>query len=196
MIEIKKQDIQAIQFDVVGTSPLICNRWSEENQKAILDKHMGKPKVKKFKEPDKVYNDSLYKMPSGGYGFPAAAFKKAAVRAAKLFDITMTDLRQMFFVIAEESDLVRIQGKPQKRKDMVRLNGKTPDVRFRGEFPTWKITLNVQYNAGVISAEQLVNLFEVAGFSVGVGEWRPEKSGDFGRFTLKTKAAKKAKKAA
>ncbi len=184
MLEIKKQNIQTIQFEVIGTSPLLCNRWSEKARKEILDKHMGKPKVKAFKEPEKVYRASLYEMPTGGYGFPAAAFKKAAVRGAKLFGITMTDLRQMFFVIADEAGLVRIDGEPEMQEDMVRLNGKTPDVRFRGVFPTWKITLHVEYNAGAISDEHLVNLFEVAGFSVGVGEWRPEKSGEFGRFTL------------
>lgn len=195
MIEIKKQDIQTIQFDVLGITPLLCNRWSEKARREILDKHMGKPKVKAFKNPEQVYRDSLYEMPSGGYGFPASAFKKAAVRGAKLFDITMTDLRQMFFVLADEAGLVRIDGEPEMQEDMVRLNGKTPDVRFRGVFPTWSITLNVEYNAGVISAEQLVNLFEVAGFSVGVGEWRPERSGELGRFTLKTKAVKEKKAA-
>jgi hypothetical protein len=30
----------------------------------------------------------------------------------------------------------------------------------------------------------VVNLFQLAGFSVGVGEWRPEKNGAFGCFTL------------
>lgn len=71
------------------------------------------------------------------------------------------------------------------REDMVRLNGATADIRYRGEFRSWEADLTVQFNADLISHEQLVNLFEGAGFSVGVGEWRIEKNGNFGCFEIK-----------
>lgn len=184
MIEIKRPDLRIIQVEIFGTSPLICHRWSEKAKKEMLDKQMGKPKVKAFKNPEQDYKDSLYELPSGGYGFPAVAFKSAAVRAASNLDITMVQARQMFFVIADEIDCVRIEGEPQPREDMVRLNGKVADIRYRGEFREWSAKLNIKYNAGVISDDQVVNLFQLAGFSVGVGEWRPEKNGIFGCFTL------------
>jgi len=191
VIEIKKPDLRVIAVEIFGTSPLICHKWSEKAKKEMLDKQMGKPKVKGFKNPEQDYLDSLYEMPSGGYGFPAVAFKNAAVRAASNLDITMVQARQMFFVIAEESDLIRIEGEPEPREDMVRLNGKTADIRYRGEFRNWRATLNIRYNAGVISDDQVVNLFQLAGFSVGVGEWRPEKNGSFGCFTLFAEEAQK-----
>ncbi len=37
-------------------------------------------------------------------------------------------------------------------------------------------------NSGAISAEQIANLLNTAGFGVGIGEWRPEKNGSYGRF--------------
>lgn len=40
------------------------------------------------------------------------------------------------------------------------------------------------YNAGVIALEHVVSLFQLAGFSIGIGAWRPEKSGTFGRFVV------------
>jgi hypothetical protein len=197
-IEIKKPDLRIIQIDVFGNSPLICHRWSEKAKKEMLDKHMGKPTVKTFKNPQKDFEDSLYVLPAGaafedatGFGFPAVAFKAAAVRAGKMAGLVMTDLRQMFFVLADEDDCVRIEGEPTMREDMVRLNKNMPDIRYRGEFREWSCKLNIQYNAGVISDEQLVNLFQMAGFSVGVGEWRPEKSGNFGCFSLIKESAKK-----
>jgi hypothetical protein len=42
----------------------------------------------------------------------------------------------------------------------------------------------VRYNMDQISSEQLLNLFELAGFSCGVGEWRMERGGTFGTYTL------------
>ena len=40
----------------------------------------------------------------------------------------------------------------------------------------------VKFNAALLSAEQVVNLFQTAGFAVGIGDWRPERNGLFGRF--------------
>lgn len=196
MIDIKKPNLVTVKFPIYGTSPLICHKWSEKAKKEMLDKQMKKAaKAKEAKNPDQDYEDSLYRTSDGGYGFPAVAFKAAAVRAAKSVDIAMTDARQMFRVLAEDGDLVRIIGAPSRREDMVRLNGQTADIRFRGEFRDWEATLTVQYNADLISDEQLLNLFDLAGFSVGVGEWRPEKNGMYGTFTLlRDAAAKKGSK--
>jgi hypothetical protein len=41
----------------------------------------------------------------------------------------------------------------------------------------------------MISDEQIVNLFWRAGYQVGIGDWRPEKNGDFGRFTVSDQEA-------
>lgn len=185
-ITITRPNLQIIEVPIVGTTPLIVHAWSEKAKKEMLDKQMKKAKgPKEAKNPEQQYRDSLYVMEGGGYGFPAVAFKAAAVRAAKMVEgLTMTDARQMFHVLADDGDLIRINGEPRMREDMVRLQGTTSDIRFRGEFPEWSATLRIRYLASAISAEQLVNLFELAGFSVGVGEWRTEKGGHFGSFTL------------
>lgn len=58
----------------------------------------------------------------------------------------------------------------------------TADIRYRGEFPEWSTEITLRYNANVLSPEQVANLFNVAGFAVGVGEWRPQRDGSFGMF--------------
>jgi hypothetical protein len=92
----------------------------------------------------------------------------------------MTEARGAFHV---DGEMVAIQaGPPKMRQDMVRVGMGTADVRFRGEFTQWAVDLTVSYNAAALSPEQIVNLFNLAGFGVGVGEWRPEKDGGYGRF--------------
>jgi hypothetical protein len=59
---------------------------------------------------------------------------------------------------------------------------------YRGEFPTWSATFEVRYNASVLFADQITNLFNVAGFGVGIGEWRPQKNCSFGRFHVEVDA--------
>jgi hypothetical protein len=184
IIEIKRPNLQTRKLTIYGTAPLIQHKWSEKAKKQILDNQMKKAKeALAAKDPQQDYEDSIYKLPGGRYGFPAVAFKSAAVRAGKLLGLPMTDARQMFFVVADEEDLVIINGHPSPREDMVKIPG-TVDIRYRAEFREWSAVLTVRFNADLISEEQVMNLFESAGFSVGVGEWRPEKNGMFGTFTL------------
>lgn len=174
-------DIQTIKLSLRGTAPLICHRWSEKAKKQMLDKQMKIASVgKAAKDPEQDYKDSLYVHPDGGYGFPAVAFKAAAVRAGTYSDLKMTFLRGAFHVLGE---LVKIDGEPTMREDMVRI-AQTADIRYRGEFPEWGTTLDIRFNARAITVPQLGSLFQLAGFAVGIGEWRPEKNGQYGTFEV------------
>lgn len=176
-------DIRAIQIRIIGDAPLICHRWSEKAKRMILDKQMGKASAgKEHKDPEADFAASLYPHPAGGYGFPTIAFKCAAVEACTSLGknvVTKVAARQSFHVVGE---LVQIEGEPAPREDMVRVGMGTADIRHRGMFVDWCCNLTVRYNARLLSAEQIINLMNTAGFAVGVGEWRPEKNGQFGLF--------------
>ena len=174
--------IDGLRLRLIGTSPLIVHKWSEKAKKQMLDKQMKRASQgKAAKDPDQDYRESLYIRDDGTYGFPAVAFKAAAVRAGTYCEMKMVFLRGAFHV---EGDLVHVEGEPQRREDMVRVGMGTADIRYRPEFPKWATELDVSYNSRALAAEQIVNLFEIAGFAVGVGEWRPEKDGQFGRFRV------------
>lgn len=180
-VTILKPNILLMEITIVGDSPLICHAWSTKAKAMMLAKQMKLAKgAKEAKSPEQDFQDSLYPHPDGGYGFPAVGFKSAAVDACSHVDgITKVEARGAFHVTV---DLVKIEGKPTPREDMVRIAMGTADIRYRGEFKTWKCKLPIRYNANVLSAEQIVNLFATAGFSIGVGEWRPERNGSFGMF--------------
>lgn len=181
--------LQSTNIRVIGDSPLICHAWSEKAKKQMLDSHMKKAKQKKeAKDPDKDIEDSLYHLPGGGYGFPAVAFKSAMVGACRFADgMKMTEARGAFHIPVE---MIPIDGEPSGRQDMVRLNGLKADIRHRGEFRVWSAIIPFVFNANVISVEQLVNLLTLAGFGVGIGEWRPERNGSYGRFRVATEEPK------
>lgn len=182
-IEIPSLNIQTMSLILVGDSPLIVHAWSEKAKRAILDKQQKKAsKGKEVRDPEKDFEESLYRMEGDTYGFPAVAFKAAAVTVCSQIDgISKVFARQTFHVLG--GDLVRIYGdEPKMREDMVRVGMGTADLRYRGEFKRWFVKLDIEYNASAISKEQLVNIFNTSGFGVGIGEWRPEKDGRNGRY--------------
>lgn len=174
---------------LVGDSILVCHRWSDKAKQMMLDKHMKKAKGgKEAKDPEQDYRSGLYHYPDGGFGFPVVAFKDAAVSACRYVDgLPMTVARGAFHVNGRMGDdgreLAKIEGSdPTKREDMVRVGMGTADIRYRPYFDPWSVKLDLVYNPQALSLEQIVNLFNIAGFGVGVGEYRPERNGQWGRF--------------
>lgn len=173
-------DVRRITVRIVGDSPLIVHAWSHKAKQMMLDKQMKKGvQAKLAKDPQQDYEDSLYRLPDGSCGFPAIGVKAAAIRGAKALGMVMVDSRAAFHI---DGELLKINGEPQMREDMVRVGMGTADIRYRGEFPEWSIDLPVAYNARAVSAEQIVAMLDAGGFGTGIGEWRPEKNGQHGRF--------------
>lgn len=189
-IKVPEIGIKTVTIPIEGDSPLVCHRWSEKAKKMIRDKQTGKASNKKEpKDPEADYQASLYRMPDGceaEFGFPSIGFKKAMVRAAKATDMAMTDARSAFFVEGiEDTELISIDhpdDQPTMREDMVVISRNTADIRYRGQFETWGAKLLIRYNVSLITAERIAHLVNLAGFGVGVGENRPEKDGQWGRF--------------
>lgn len=57
-------------------------------------------------------------------------------------------------------------------------------LRTRAKFDTpWSCTFEVEVDDELIDQSQLLEWLNIAGRQIGLGDWRPEKSGMFGRFT-------------
>ncbi len=181
-IQLPEIELNRLEIVLIGDSPLIMHKWSEKAIKEMLDKQMKLPKqARGAKDPEAEILACVYRDDNGHPAFPTIAFKSAVVDACRFADgMKMVVLRGAFHI---EGELVRIDSsEPIPRQDMVRVGMGTADIRFRPEFRDWRARLRLSYNSRVISAAELVNLFNLAGFGVGVGEWRPEKNGQFGRF--------------
>lgn len=130
------------------------------------------------------------------FGFPVTGIKQSIITGAYRagLDVKQTELRGTFFLEgateASTIDIAEIVGPdPVIREDMVKVGGmsKSADIRYRGEFQQWEIPLRLKYNSeGKYSLEQILNFVNFGGFVTGIGEWRPERDGQFGMYTLLT----------
>lgn len=141
-------------------------------------------------EPREVVTEELFEeaIENGAkFGFPANSFKMAANAAAYRMGWVPNQmaLRGSYFLNAEDGGfLVEIKGdKPMLREDMVRVGLGTADIRYRPIFENWYCDMILEYNqSGAMSLSDIINCINAGGYAVGVGEWRPEKDGQFGRF--------------
>jgi len=191
-------NLKTISVPIEGVSPLIVSRFDEKSKQQIEE--IGKAekglkqggKKKNIVTPEEQYEKSIYYLSDGKTcGFPAVAFKAAMVRAAQVvYGRVMTTTKMMFRVIADdlETGLIKINGEHRMREDMVRVGAMTKVAapRYRAEFPSWSAVITIQFIADVITEEEIIGILNAAGFTCGVGEWRPEKasSGSFGMFRV------------
>lgn len=191
-IQIDKIGTETIRVPIIGTMPLIVHNFSEKSKRQMLDAQQGRKALKQVRDPKAEYEAAFYRT-KDGYGFPVTAFKAATVGAARFYgkDVRMTELRQFLFMHGEISPndpqaLVEIEGTPRMREDIVRLGGpsRSADLRYRPEFPDWSTNLAVTYVTSSLSRSSVLSLIDAGGLGIGVGEWRPEKRGEFGTYKV------------
>lgn len=195
-LQIPRLKIARMPVKIVGISPLIMKRFGPLAQAGVEDRQQpaGKSKIRKPRDAKAEVEDGLHRLSNGkGFGFPAGGVKKAIVSGThKDLGLAMTAVKRAFFLLPDdlEKNLIKIEkcGKPKTRVDRVRLKGMgggSTDVRYRAYFPKWEMTLNIEYDAERIDPETLVALIQRGGWSTGIGEWRPERNGEYGRFAIR-----------
>lgn len=190
-IKIPAIETKLARITIVGDTPLLVCKFSEKAKNEIDEKHQKKAKkAKEARQPLEEFKASLYTLGKNKYGIPAAGLKHCAVSACRFIEgVPMTIAKGAFHVLEDGNGLIEIKSPgPVMDERIVRIGNfgnKKPMTRYRGRFDKWEITFQIRYNSRVISPEQLLNLYENAGFAVGLCEYRPEKGGNLGMFSIK-----------
>lgn len=176
-----------IEARIQGMTPLICHRYSERVMEEMQKAQGGAAKTKKApRDPEREFQEAQYRLPDGQHAFPAIGIKKAMVLAGQRFgDEKGTELYGAFTIPGEFLPL-EIAGEPRMRTDRVVLSGasRTASLAYRPEYSPWAIVVPIRFNATFISMDQVINLLTMAGESVGIGDWRVDKKGNFGTWEV------------
>jgi hypothetical protein len=208
-IDIKALQTASFEMLLIGDTPLIMNSWTQKGKLEMLKKHMQLPTIREAKDPQDQFLQTIYRLEDGAYGFPVVGVKEAmATATTELEGIFRTQIYRNIFVtgrrgfqrgafcdILSPIELAEVfsPNAPVIREDIVRLAGaqRTPDLRYRSEFFPWALRLQVSYVRNFVRDSDIFNLAAMAGFTIGLGEWRQEKGGTNGRFHVATEADKK-----
>jgi hypothetical protein len=191
-LELKPILPKVISFWITGNSPMIQHAWSDKGLRMMrMTAAERKKQPKVARDPESEAMDAMYKTEDGEPGLPMLAFKSALIAAAhKDLGIEKTLVRKALFLPAWAYGAGLIApmqcSDPIIREDIVRVGAGQTDLRYRPEFSRWRVNVIVEIDSDLLNEQDVINLINRAGFSVGIGEWRPEKGGEFGRFEFDT----------
>lgn len=174
---------------ITGDSRLVTNQFSAKAKQAMLDKMRGIVVARgkrPIRVPEEDYEASKYLDDDGRCCVRSVSIKCAMLDSAvEIPGTSRAHLQRMFHVIG---DLLPIEGEPKMREDTVTIRdsmGKTStDLRYRAEFFPWSIDVPIVYDQDGVTLDQLVNLVGRAGFSAGIGEYRVQRRGNWGMFSV------------
>lgn len=183
---------QRVLLHVVGMTPgLIENRFSERTQKIMEDlqtQEAGSRRTKSGREPrnpQQEFEDATYRDEKGRLYVPGLWFKRSLVIAAMRFAGDKGTQAEGAFQVDEEMlYLEDTTSEPIKRTDRVVLAGQShvTSLAYRPQFLHWSLVLPLTVVTSFISVNKVLEWAALAGQMVGVGSWRPEKKGIYGRF--------------
>ncbi|SRR6266550_3222599 len=174
------QMISTINVGIEGITPLIVNRFHEEAQEAASS---GEHSRKERPSPQDDAANRLYQNGNGIF-YPAENIRQSLIGAASRHKIgrraATADMAASIFVTPFELPL---EGEWHVDSRPVVIQ-RARIVRHRPMFDEWLIRFQIQIDTDLVS-ERLVRLvLEDAGKLVGIGDFRPAKKGQYGRFSV------------
>lgn len=184
-----------IQIGIESISPLLMHGWSEKAvrmmQMTAAERKIesGKNRTKK-RDPEEEAQASAYRTAKGEYGLPLTAFKASLVSTAhKDEGVEKTVVRKSLFIPNNDSTQcipITYDIEPYVRTDTVRVGMGATDLRYRMCFEQWRAKFALWVDTARLSINDVIILTDKAGFSTGVGDWRPQRGGEMGRFQVDT----------
>lgn len=96
--------------------------------------------------------------------------------------VVMTDRMKLAYSGPREIDALWAAGTFTDMRSVVVQRARL--MRCRPIFPEWSVVAELVYDEAVIDKASLLQIANTAGALVGMGDFRPEKGGDFGRFEV------------
>ena len=173
-----------IEVEVTGISPLLQHRYPLEDsgsQSTVRNKKQKTDDVEK----------SLYRLPDGTIYQPSIHFISSMKKAGSRFQIPGQGKATYRNLIGSGAVLISPDAIPHDKQSfeidirpvvIKSTKGRIP--RRRPIFKNWSLKFIIEYDEEDISSETIKEILDYAGRRVGVGDFRPENGGPFGRFMV------------
>ncbi len=150
-------------------------------------------KGSKIPEPEVEAEAGVYRTEDGVCAIPGIGFRSGMVKAAGAWKVPrgkgfMSSRIAHIMVVEELVELIDPEtSEPltsyriDARRAVVQRQGIT---RCRPRFDKWSGTFTIEYDDKLVDPDIFVEIAADAGSRIGVGDYRPEKKGWFGRYSI------------
>jgi len=200
-IELKPLGNKFMEVTIVGDGDLVLNKMNDVNAKILIDKR--KDKAKDTAKPN-VWEEIITAM-HWYKGKPTDFSKEGLETALKENAPCITDfgLKKSFGDAVVRNEIDKYKTKFDAAVNLVSNGGLVP-IKFSehyideklmspkkgspvlvhlNRFSGWSATFTVSYMESVYSAEQIINIINLAGFGLGIGSGR---TSGFGRYHVES----------
>lgn len=188
--------MEKMQIRLTGTSGLLMHSDRLANPLDPLKKEMATytSKRKKTDEDHEIiarleWQAAMYHAEETGPYLPGRMLKACLIGAAKKTKegpkvktglIVMTDKAALEYTGPRDQEKMWKSGKYTDSRSVVVQRARL--MRCRPVFSEWAAVFEVIFDPAVIDKSDIQRIASTAGLLVGIGDYRPENGGDFGRF--------------
>lgn len=179
--------IKVCEFKVEGISNILMH--NPISMRSGANPTMGK---KKIPTPEEEAATAVYRNGGNELVFPTIGFKSSLLRgcsgkrigkvsAAGQVAAGVFEIEPYTILFDPETNKPLIDYRIHVARCVVQKNGV---MRARAEVGPWKATVVFEIDDDFVVEAQVRELLNIAGRIAGVGDWRPEKKGRFGRYRV------------
>jgi len=194
--------MKKLNFTVVGDAPLLTHNGRLAANNDPYARKMGEISSKR-KKTDADYEElarleflgGLYLNEDDEPCIPARVFEACIIGRGSTARQSKLGKSVAAAVWVDDSAPLQYDGprNPDKlwkegywRQDLVKVRTSRV-MRTRGQFKDWSADFTVLYDPDMVNEDELKHWIEDSGITQGLGDWRPQTGGHFGRFSVEWK---------
>ena len=176
--------MQHIEIVLTGQTPLIINRFHEDAQAEATSGTHSRKQDRPSPEDDAF--SRLYAHPDGSTYFPAENLRQSVIAAASRHKIgrraASGDVAAALYIEPHAMPLLGEWHVDSRPVVIPATRGRL--LRHRPMFDEWKIEAILQVDERLVDISLLRKCLNDAGDYVGIGDFRPQRKGPYGRFRV------------
>jgi len=181
---------EIIKVQIEGTTPILFNRFRD----VAIE---GKSKKRTGAMVESDIEDKLYFDEKGKVQLPSVYLKNCLTEASKQFKIVGKGKSTYSKIVGSTVDIEPFMiDFISDKYEVFRISAVNPSTKGRmmterPQFKKWSAEFEVVLNDSAVPIEVINEILEHAGKYVGIGDWRPQKKGMFGKFMIASFKTKK-----
>lgn len=180
-----------VQITIEGVTPLLCNRFTDEQAQAATKGTRGSTQGDRGSERE-IAESKLYLDRDGAVCIPQPNLLACLVEGGSWHKIgkkqvTTKTSSLLYSCLDVVGVMIPIEHKAPWSVDIrpiVIPSTKGRILCYRPRFDDWRLTFEIELITEIIGIKLARNIIDDAGAKVGLGDFRPARKGPFGRFNV------------